>query len=121
MVEANKLTFNEHPFLKTLGLSEVNFGVYRRGEWVGNGPEFTSVNPHNNEPIAKIKMGSIEDYESCIQAMEEEKDRWMLTPMPLRGEIIRQIGVGLREKKDALGSLIALEMGKIKSEGDGEV
>jgi aldehyde dehydrogenase (NAD+) len=31
------------------------------------------------------------------------------------------MGVALREKKDALGSLVALEMGKIKQEGDGEV
>lgn len=45
----------------------------------------------------------------------------MQLPMPQRGEIVRQIGMALRDKKDALGSLIALEMGKIKSEGDGEV
>ncbi len=53
--------------------------------------------------------------------MESEKERWMRTPMPARGEIIRQIGEALRAKKDALGSLVSLEMGKIKSEGDGEV
>lgn len=34
---------------------------------------------------------------------------------------MRQIGEALRAKKSALGSLISLEMGKIKSEGDGEV
>lgn len=45
----------------------------------------------------------------------------MELPAPARGEIVRQIGEALREKKDALGSLISLEMGKIKSEGDGEV
>ena len=31
------------------------------------------------------------------------------------------MGVALRDKKDPLGSLVALEMGKIKQEGDGEV
>ena len=41
--------------------------------------------------------------------------------MPARGEIVRQIGEALREKKGALGSLISLEVGKIKVEGDGEV
>ena len=41
--------------------------------------------------------------------------------MPMRGEIVRQIGHELRVKKDALGSLLALEVGKIKTEGDGEV
>lgn len=41
--------------------------------------------------------------------------------MPVKGEIVRQIGEALREKKEALGSLICLEMGKVKSEGNGEV
>jgi len=45
----------------------------------------------------------------------------MNTPVPKRGEIVRQIGVALREKKSALGQLISLEMGKILSEGEGEV
>ena len=53
--------------------------------------------------------------------MLEEKTRWMNLPMPNRGEIVRQIGEELRSKKSALGSLISLEVGKIKSEGDGEV
>lgn len=117
----SKLSFAEYPFLSELGLKEVNFGVYRAGEWVGNGPEFTAVSPHDNRPIAKVKMGNAEDYEACIAAMEAEKEKWMLTPMPVRGEIIRQIGDALRKYKSALGSLISLEMGKIKSEGDGEV
>lgn len=99
----------------------MNLGVYRAGQWVGNGPEYTAVSPHDNLPLAKIKMGSVEDYESCIAAMEAEKEKWMTTPMPLRGEIVRQIGDALRQKKCALGSLISLEMGKVKSEGDGEV
>jgi aldehyde dehydrogenase family 7 protein A1 len=34
---------------------------------------------------------------------------------------LRQIGDALREKKDALGALTTLEMGKIRSEGLGEV
>jgi aldehyde dehydrogenase (NAD+) len=53
--------------------------------------------------------------------MLKEKEVWMHTPMPKRGDIVRQIGEAVRDKKDALGSLISLEMGKIKSEGDGEV
>ncbi|MEO2186594.1 MAG: aldehyde dehydrogenase family protein, partial [bacterium] len=39
----------------------------------------------------------------------------------IRGQLVREIADALREKKDALGSLVSLEMGKIKQEGDGEV
>ena len=53
--------------------------------------------------------------------MESEKVKWMKTPGPLRGEIVRQIGEAMRAKKQALGALISLEMGKILSEGLGEV
>ena len=44
-----------------------------------------------------------------------------MVPAPKRGEIIRLIGQALRENKDALGTLVSLEVGKIKAEGDGEV
>lgn len=53
--------------------------------------------------------------------MLKGKNEWMTTPIPKRGEIIRQIGDALRKKKKALGQLISLEMGKILSEGEGEV
>ncbi|MGA7436884.1 MAG: aldehyde dehydrogenase family protein, partial [Luteibacter sp.] len=46
---------------------------------------------------------------------------WRTTPAPRRGEAVRLCGEALRKHKDALGSLVALEMGKIKPEGDGEV
>nr|AED87000.1 turgor pressure sensor [Sterkiella histriomuscorum] len=126
MVESNitsqiALTFNEYPFLKELGLAETNFGCYRKGEWVGHGDEVLAVNPHNNKAIARIKLASPKDYEDCIKAMEAEKIRWAKTPGPVRGEIVRQIGEAFRQKKEALGMLVSLEMGKIKSEGLGEV
>jgi aldehyde dehydrogenase family 7 protein A1 len=53
--------------------------------------------------------------------MEEAKETWMSLPAPKRGEIVRQIGIKLKENQSDLGSLISLEMGKIHSEGMGEV
>lgn len=43
----------------------------------------------------------------------------MTTPMPVRGEIVRQIGQAFRDRKEDLGRLVSLEMGKILSEGLG--
>jgi aldehyde dehydrogenase family 7 protein A1 len=42
-------------------------------------------------------------------------------PGPKRGEVVRQIREALAGKVDALGKLVSLEMGKIRSEGKGEV
>lgn len=39
----------QYPFMKTLGLTESNPGVYRAGQWVnGKGAAMDSYNPHNN-------------------------------------------------------------------------
>jgi len=54
----------------------------------------------------------------ACRAAEKE---WAAVPAPKRGEIVRQIGVALREKIEPLGKLVTLEMGKIKAEGVGEV
>ncbi|DBA03396.1 TPA: hypothetical protein N0F65_002804 [Lagenidium giganteum] len=108
------------PFLKDLGLQEENNGVYN-GQWFGNGEVYTSVNPADNQPIAKIRAGTVDDYRKTIKAMDKAKAHWADVPAPVRGEIVRQIGEELRAKKDPLGKLIALEMGKIYQEGLGEV
>jgi len=53
--------------------------------------------------------------------MDAVKADWAALPAPRRGEVVRQIGEALREKKTALGRLVSLEMGKIEPEGLGEV
>jgi acyl-CoA reductase-like NAD-dependent aldehyde dehydrogenase len=85
----SKLTFNDYPFLKDLGLGENNIGCYRDGQWQASGEEILTYNPATNKPIAKVKMGSKSDYEACVKAMESEKVKWMKTPAPIRGEIVR--------------------------------
>lgn len=56
-----------------------------------------------------------------MKQMLAVKDQWMATEMPFRGEIVRKVGEALREKKEELGRIVSLEMGKILSEGLGEV
>ena len=91
---------------------EENHGVYN-GEWFGSGDVFTSVSPVNGQSIASVRSGNKADYEKVVSAMDDAKPEWCNLPAPQRGEIVRQIGQELRNKRDALGKLIALEMGKI--------
>ncbi|MBR1170806.1 L-piperidine-6-carboxylate dehydrogenase [Bradyrhizobium liaoningense] len=46
---------------------------------------------------------------------------WRLVPPPKRGEFVRLFGEELRTSKEALGRLVSIEVGKIVSEGLGEV
>jgi len=114
------LTFNDYPFLKELDLAEENAGVYN-GKWGGKGDWHTSVNPTTGKPIARVRQATSEEYEACIVAMQAASKNWQLTPMPKRGDIVRQIGDALRLKLIPLAKLISLEMGKIEAEGLGEV
>jgi len=65
----SELTYKDYPFLKELDLNEDNLGVYY-GQWVGSGPVITSYNPTTGKPIARIKGGSMEDYEMCLKKNE---------------------------------------------------
>ena len=56
-----------------------------------------------------------------IQKAEERFKAWRMLPAPKRGEIVREMGEALRLHKDDLGALVSLEVGKIRSEGLGEV
>jgi aldehyde dehydrogenase family 7 member A1 len=103
-----------------LSADSPNLGVYD-GQWSGSGELVTSLNPANNEVLGTVRLGTVDEYRSTVAKAKEAWPKWRALPAPQRGEIVRQIGNKLREHKDALGSLISLEMGKIKAEGDGEV
>ncbi|WP_182655655.1 L-piperidine-6-carboxylate dehydrogenase [Stenotrophomonas lacuserhaii] len=110
--------------LKALGLDAINAGTYLgNGEWstATGGELITPVNPTTGEAIAQVRATTADEYETVIARAQEAFKTWRTTPAPRRGEAVRLCGQALRANKDALGSLVALEMGKSKPEGDGEV
>jgi aldehyde dehydrogenase (NAD+) len=110
--------------LKTLGISDINPGAYfGNNEWSSSSDNgvIDAVNPASGEIIARINGASEDDYERVIETARNAFTQWRTIPAPLRGEAVRLCNEALREHKDALGSLVSLEMGKIKPEGDGEV
>lgn len=108
--------------LKALGIEAVNKGVSTGAQWfTTKGDITTSYSPIDGKEIAQVQNGTMEDYEMVIAKAQEAYKTWRLVPAPERGEIVRQIGLALRENKEALGALVTLEMGKIYQEGLGEV
>ncbi len=108
--------------LSRLGISEVNSGVTSGTKWFeAKGVVTSSSTPISGEEIAKIKNASLVDYEELITTAKEAFKVWRKVPAPKRGEIVRQIGIALREAKDDLGKLVSFEMGKVYQEGLGEV
>jgi aldehyde dehydrogenase (NAD+) len=109
--------------LNRLKIQAVNPGAFSGQGWSSAPHHHTlsSFCPANGEKLADVATCSIEDYDLIMKRAEQAAQEWKRVPAPKRGEIIRQIGQALREQKDSLGSLVSLEMGKSKQEGDGEV
>lgn len=92
------------------------------GSWCTNtSHSLVSFSPTDKTPLATVYLCSHHDYETLMARSVSAQRQWCQVPAPQRGELVRRIGMLLREHKDALGSLISVEMGKIKQEADGEV
>lgn len=109
--------------LNRLHIKSINPGAFSGQGWhsENHNHTLTSYTPNTGEKLAEIATCTIGDYQEVMRRAEIAAKEWKKVPAPKRGEIIRQIGQALRDKKDALGSLVSLEMGKSKQEGDGEV
>jgi aldehyde dehydrogenase (NAD+) len=105
-----------------LGLSPAIKGTSTGGEWfAGSGHHIESRSPTSGETLARVEQASEADYECMMKASVDAFRAWREVPAPARGEIVRKVAVALREKKEALGRLVSMEMGKILTEGLGEV
>jgi len=110
--------------LKKCGISDSNFGSCVGGsDWskTKDAGINTSVNPSNENEIASVFEANKNDYENIVKQAQSAFNKWRMVPAPVRGNLVREMGNALRDKKDALGDLVSLEMGKIKEEGVGEV
>lgn len=113
-----------HPVLTALGLGASESGTYLgHGEWskTADAGVLEPINPTTGEVLGRVMASSQADYDVIVERAQAAFKLWRTTPAPRRGEAIRLCADALRTHKDALGSLVALEMGKSKPEGDGEV
>jgi len=106
--------------LEALGLEEVNSGGFA-GEWIGSGPELEVFTPIDGSKIGTVRQVSEEEYDAIVDRAHAAFLAWRKVPAPVRGGVVRQLGNALRERKEQLGALVTLEMGKILAEGEGEV
>jgi len=97
---------------------------YIDGKWVEakSNETFQSINPANtDEVIGIVSKSRREDVDRAVQAAREAYEGWRLTPAPRRGEILFKVAEILVKQKETLARLETQEMGKIFSEGKGDV
>ena len=104
-----------------LGIKEINEGTSTGSSNFSSGDIIESFSPVDGKLIGKVKTTSQADYDKVIEVATNTFKTWRIKPAPQRGEVVRQFGEKLREKKRALGVLVSYEMGKSLQEGLGEV
>ena len=109
--------------LTRLNIQALNPGAFCGHSWSSKAGEqrLPSLNPGSGDKIAEVASCTLADYQHVVEHAQQAFLLWREVPAPQRGEIIRQMGDALRAHKDWLGSLVSMEMGKSKQEGDGEV
>ena len=112
---------NRDSIFSALGLEDSNPGAFAGGWLDTGGTDLAVENPTTGEQIGSVVRASLDDYEQVVASAAETFQAWRTLPAPERGHYVRALGNLLREHKEPLGALIALEMGKIKAEGEGEV
>ncbi len=110
-------------FLKTLGVSQHNSGTSTGLWWdsVQAENKIPITSPVDGKHIGSVSTTPPELYEHIIKTAQSAFLSWRMVPAPKRGEIVRQIGLMLRQYKEPLGRLVSYEMGKSLQEGIGEV
>ena len=107
--------------LKDLGLKNDNNGTSTGVDVFGNGKKISSYSPVDGSLIGNVYSTTESDYEKVILKSQDAFLDWRKKPAPIRGEVVRQFGEKLRQKKSSLGKLVSYEMGKSFQEGLGEV
>ena len=85
--------------LRNLGIGQSNSGVSCGDGEDATGPmEFRSRNPATGEVLPAVRCATAADYDRVVERARAAFLKWRMVPAPRRGEVVRQIGEGLRAK-----------------------
>ncbi len=112
-IERDKMTMKNEvqAILERLGVSA---SLTQRGS-------LSVTTPLTGEEIGQVETGTKESVTEQIDRAHNAYLEWRVVPAPRRGELVRLLGDELRKSKDDLGRLVSIEVGKVPSEGLGEV
>jgi aldehyde dehydrogenase (NAD+) len=83
--------------------------------------EHSVRSPIVGQEIARVPATTPAELDRLIERAQQAFATWRLVPAPVRGGLVREFGLLLREHQEDLATLVSLEAGKIRSEGRGEV
>jgi aldehyde dehydrogenase (NAD+) len=117
------LRFFMREIAEVLGLDKICAGAYGKRELVANTPArlLRVASPINGAELGQVAVADEASYDAIVSDAVDVFTEWRRVPAPERGQLVREIAEAIRDSKAQLGSLISAEVGKIRSEGEGEV
>ena len=79
-----------------------------------------SVNPADGSLLREYPEAPPAEVAAALAASARAFEAWHLAPFPERASAVRRAGAILRERRDGLARLMALEMGKPVAQGRAE-
>ncbi len=76
------------------------------------GESFEKLNPANGVLLCRVARSRTEDIKEAVKAAKEALENWAYMPPVRRGEILHNIAMGVREHREEVAQIVALETGK---------
>jgi len=80
-----------------------------------------TVNPFNNEIVKQFDVMEDKEIDTKIEMAEEAFKSWKKTAFAVRAKLLHKVASIMRDRKEELGALATLEMGKLHKEAIAEV
>ncbi|HYS24522.1 MAG TPA: aldehyde dehydrogenase family protein [Vicinamibacterales bacterium] len=85
-----------------------------------DGRTFTKKDPATGRAICEVARSSAADVELAVAKARAAQPAWAATTVVKRGDILRNIALLMRERRDAIAALVAKETGKSRKDALGE-
>jgi alpha-ketoglutaric semialdehyde dehydrogenase len=108
-----------HDVIETMEVTEV--ANFIGGDWVaGGGGWFDKLSPHSGERISRVARSNADDVNRAVAAAKAAQPAWAALPPVRRGDILHEVCMRLRERREEMARLVALETGKSVRDARGE-
>jgi len=93
------------------------------GKWADSSTNdtFDDINPATLEKLATLQIASNNDVDRAVKTAWDAFTTWSETPPPKRAQVLFKAARILEERKEELATLLTQEMGKVLSEGRGDI
>jgi len=85
-----------------------------------DGRSFAKVDPATGREICQVARSGAADVRLAVEAAKRAQPAWAAMTVVKRGDILRQIAILMRERRDAIAALVARETGKSRKDALGE-